>query len=451
MFWRFMLGASLLANLVLAALWYRASTPADAPAPTPPALTNTAGSTNVRTAVVVRRQFFSWQELESPDYAVYLGNLRAIGCPEETIRDILLADVNQMLRAKYPPDEVAPNPRWWTNVRPDESAREEPGRALNFIKERNDIMTQLFGPNWTPGPALNSRMSTAPTNQIRATLEADDHLRNLTPGQKQLVIEVLGAAQLETSGKEAQADPVRWEVLRDALSPDQLELVKLHFSRWAEDLREQLDHLPGFDTQPEEFRNIYRNTAGLQARLAGLAGRDDPAANEERAALNAELETAIRNALTPERYATYVRLHDPAYLDTLYAIGNREATPDTLALIYAINRERNAEQARIENDPTLTSAQREIELKQLELDQLKAITLAQGEALPPEPDAPSPPRPEPMKTHNVRPGEGLHQIASVYGVAPEVLRAANPQLDFNHLPAGAKVNVPLRYLYPLPP
>jgi len=40
----------------------------------------------------VRRQFFSWQQLESPDYQTYVANLRDIGCPEQTIRDIIIAD-----------------------------------------------------------------------------------------------------------------------------------------------------------------------------------------------------------------------------------------------------------------------------------------------------------------------------------------------------------------------
>src|SRR5882757_2123017 len=50
----------------------------------------------IRTNVVVRRQFFTWQQLESPDYQAYVTNLRDVGCPEQTIRDIIIADVNAM-------------------------------------------------------------------------------------------------------------------------------------------------------------------------------------------------------------------------------------------------------------------------------------------------------------------------------------------------------------------
>ncbi|MBI1839689.1 MAG: hypothetical protein HYR88_02415 [Verrucomicrobia bacterium] len=40
---------------------------------------------------------FSWAQLESTNYADYIKNLRAIQCPEETIRDIVSADLRATL------------------------------------------------------------------------------------------------------------------------------------------------------------------------------------------------------------------------------------------------------------------------------------------------------------------------------------------------------------------
>jgi hypothetical protein len=36
---------------------------------------------------------FCWSQLESADYPTYVANLRSVGCPEQTIREILTADV----------------------------------------------------------------------------------------------------------------------------------------------------------------------------------------------------------------------------------------------------------------------------------------------------------------------------------------------------------------------
>ncbi len=41
-----------------------------------------------------------WRMVESADYKEYIANLRAIGCPEETIRDIIVADVNKLFEAR---------------------------------------------------------------------------------------------------------------------------------------------------------------------------------------------------------------------------------------------------------------------------------------------------------------------------------------------------------------
>src|SRR5881394_530262 len=66
-----------------------------------------------RTNVVVRRQFFSWKEVESPDYPTYIANLRDIGCPEQTIRDIIIADVNAMFSRRRATELVTAEQQWW--------------------------------------------------------------------------------------------------------------------------------------------------------------------------------------------------------------------------------------------------------------------------------------------------------------------------------------------------
>lgn len=193
---------------------------------------------------------------------------------------------------------------------------------------------------------------------------------------------------------------------------------------------------------------MFRNTEAIEAQLAALAGRDDEAAQKQRATLNALRDSAIRSALSPERYELYVRLSDPAYLSALEALGEGKATPETIRLLYAINRAKTAEEERIENDPTLTDTQREIELKRLELELLKAVALARGEELLDESGQKEKPKAEPMKTHSTLAGESLDRIAFAYGVTPAQLRALNPNVNFDKLAAGTPINIPL---YPLPP
>ena len=42
--------------------------------------------------IVYQTNDFRWSQLESTDYRQYIANLRAIGCPELTLRDIIMTD-----------------------------------------------------------------------------------------------------------------------------------------------------------------------------------------------------------------------------------------------------------------------------------------------------------------------------------------------------------------------
>src|SRR5690349_13940800 len=54
------------------------------------------GGLRFASAEVPPQAHFDWRQMESEDYQQYLANLRAIGCPEKTVRDIILADVNDL-------------------------------------------------------------------------------------------------------------------------------------------------------------------------------------------------------------------------------------------------------------------------------------------------------------------------------------------------------------------
>src|SRR3954462_879248 len=98
--WRILVFGSVLLNAALIAAYLtkpRAVTPASAEGTASPQVKITrteARSVRPLTVEVTTTNGFQWASVESPDYREYIANLRAIGCPEETIRDIVIADVN---------------------------------------------------------------------------------------------------------------------------------------------------------------------------------------------------------------------------------------------------------------------------------------------------------------------------------------------------------------------
>ena len=391
--------------------------------------------------MIVRRSFFSWQEIESQDYAAYIKNLREIGCPEQTIHDILVADVTQMLREKHRAQSPIqkPNLKWWTNHR-DESEFDADSKLTNESwASHKAILDQLLGSSWESRTQDSAGGTNAYQQSLIATMDICPTLQGLSADKKQTVARLLSG----------EGDP--WKELTAMLSPAQLEEAQLRFSAQADALRDELDTLPGFDTKPDEFKKIFKATDEIESRIRALAERDDPEAQSLREKLLAERDAAIKGVLSPDRYDQFARLHDPAYLAALETITSGNGNPQSITTLYSINRETASEQERIQNDATLTESQREIELKKIELEQLKATALALGEKPLEEPSATPAPKPEPKKTHNVVAGESIDRIARIYGVDPNALRAANPNLNFNSLKAGDKVSVPLQLMYPLPP
>jgi hypothetical protein len=89
---------------------------------------------------------FRWSQLESKDYRVYIKNLRAIGCPGQTIRDIITADVDSLYKARS--RELREKLAALANGPLSECAGTEPGLVAELNKlpgEENAVIAGLLG------------------------------------------------------------------------------------------------------------------------------------------------------------------------------------------------------------------------------------------------------------------------------------------------------------------
>ena len=96
---------------------------------------------------VFSQRRFNWELLQAPEYTNYIASLRAVGCPEEKIRYIIMADINDLFSQKRLKEAVTHDPQWW-KARPDlmiAGALQEKGRVLE--EERRTLITRLLGPD----------------------------------------------------------------------------------------------------------------------------------------------------------------------------------------------------------------------------------------------------------------------------------------------------------------
>lgn len=448
--WRVIALVSLGVNVVLVAAWLLTVRQESAQLASEAAALAQASAVPAKTNIVLRRQYFSWHEVESPDLATYAANLRQIGCPEQTIRDILIAEVNALYSRKRALELVTPEQQWWRSQPDTNLVRVAAEKARAMEQERRALLTSLLGTNWETGDLVSiprpSRPGVVLDGPVLGALSAETKqaLQNVSvrsQDRMQAYLEAQSRAGLEPDPAElAKLRQQTRDDLARVLSPPELEEFLLRYSQNASDLRAEIGQLRFFNPTPDEFRAVFRATDSLDERIQALADAKDPSSLEARKALEDQRENAIKVALGPKRYEEYRLLHDPVYRDA-EATAQEAGTPEAAQAIYAINLATLAEQSRIRADTNLTAEQKNIELKRVELEQLQANTVATGEDLPPEAPPPPPP-PLPKKIYVLGPGDSAATIALMYGLPVSAVKAANPNVDFSRLRPGVAITIP---------
>lgn len=144
---RALLFLSLAANLALvvflAVVWL---TPRELVANNP-ALDHVVAAPESRSEHVHNRERRAWDALESRDLAIYAANLRATGCPEKTVRDILLPLVEEKFARIELPD-AEPTNFWSTFSQRQAAANARAEKEHAVRRERDQTVKELLGFAW---------------------------------------------------------------------------------------------------------------------------------------------------------------------------------------------------------------------------------------------------------------------------------------------------------------
>lgn len=168
-----MLQLSLTANLLLVGgfclVWLR---DAERPQATRVPLTVQPAKAAPRPAPsLVSAPVFHWRDLDSPDFAVFVANLRKIGCPESTIRDIVDGELREIY-AKQAKEAS------YTTVNPAGSGSASllgaPAHQPRSEEQRLRVLASLLSPDAVvnPGTAPVPSAQTATLAQSEAVVSA---------------------------------------------------------------------------------------------------------------------------------------------------------------------------------------------------------------------------------------------------------------------------------------
>jgi len=105
--------------------------------------------TNLPPATTFATNRFHWRQLESTNYDEFVASLRAVGCPERTIRDILVADVSQAYAAREGRND-RPVAFWANGPRRVAAERLHEAELFQLRTELPALLRRLVGVEWSP-------------------------------------------------------------------------------------------------------------------------------------------------------------------------------------------------------------------------------------------------------------------------------------------------------------
>jgi hypothetical protein len=316
----------------------------------------------------------TWAQLESEDYRAYIQRLRSIGCPEQTIRDIIIADLDKLIAPRVQSIYGRrKNLHYWqseeeelaNNTNQSDITRKQ--RALD--REKREIIQQLLGVD-----LVRERMK-----QLGQEDYYERRLSFLSEDKRGQVRQLLD----EFDEQEQNVRQKEWEE-GDALSPeDALKLKKLREDREAEitkllspEERQQYElwlsptanavrrSVYGMDATEEEFQKIYNIRKAFEQQWANLESTSmDEATRQKYETARQQTDDQVRQALGEKRYQDYKRGDDEEFHHLNAVVSKYNLPRETASEVYEVKRAALDMQKAVEIDSSLTAEQRQLALK----------------------------------------------------------------------------------------
>ena len=338
---------------------------------------------------------FHWHMLESEDYRQFVANLRAIKCPEQTIQDIVYADLERLLAKKFRAVNIKYKlgrdnsiAEYW---KPDDEAvrvkfeRDREGRKVH--DERRESLIALLG------------MDAEAARRLRLGLVDEDGSRYpyLNPQQLGAIRNVWAEfkdLEAETNrkyggyqGPEIREEFRRLALERDeaaskALTPKEKEEWMLSVSHTANLMRSSLG---AFEPSEQEFRAMYKLEYDQYLKLGpyaytGSVDPDDAAGQALKQQTQQAKEAAMRQLLGEERYNEYTMSQSRDFKELYQFSQETGLGRDAAAQLYQMKQATAAEVNRIYADQALSTEQRQQAVTAVQQEAAKAVQGVMGES-----------------------------------------------------------------------
>ena len=240
-----------------------------------------------------RAERFDWRQVESEDYKEYIANLRAIGCPEKTIKDIITADVNDLFSSRRSAITQSKHYEYW-RANPLNLSEDEQKQLRELNRQKYEVLKAL---------GIESSDSTdLMRDYLRTRFEAEElKLEFLSEPKRQSLKEILfrlSQERLAAGDDRRKMDEFENQTqseIRSLLTPDEFHDYELRTSMTGVQLRFALKEM---EPTEQEFRTIFEIWNSLNA---------NPWGSPEYRQAQQSSETALQQLLGPSRFELYLK------------------------------------------------------------------------------------------------------------------------------------------------
>jgi hypothetical protein len=341
-------------------------------------------------SVVTVTNQFRWRQLETEDYRAYIERLRAIGCPEQTIRDIVIADLDKLMAPRIQAiyGRRADLQFWHSEeeeLANDRDERDIDRKRRDIDKEKRAVIEELLGVDLVrermrlrgEQDYYERRLGFLPEQrrgEVRKILEKFDQLQEELRNKEWTEGTPLTAQERAELGRLSQQKQTE---LAAFLSPEERQQYEL----WMSDTANAVRHATyGMDISKEEFLAIYNAHKAFDEQWAARdPGLMDDAAAQRLQAARQQMDSDLERQLGSERFAEYKRGEDPEFHQLAKTATRFNLSKDTAKRVYDVKRTVEEVRQSLEQNPRLTPDQKSAAMHAIHEESQRTVRQLLGE------------------------------------------------------------------------
>ena len=341
-------------------------------------------------SVITVTNQFRWRQLETEDYRAYIERLRAIGCPEQTIRDIVVADLDKLMAPRIQAiyGRRADLQFWHSEeeeLANDRDERDIDRKRRDIDQEKRSVIEELLGVDLVrermrlrgEQDYYERRLGFLPEQrrgEVRKILEKFDQLQEELRNKEWTDGTPLTAQERAELGRLSQQKQAE---LAAFLSPAEQQQYEL----WMSDTANAVRHATyGMDISKEEFLAIYNAHKTFDEQWAARdPGLMDDAAAQRLQAAHQQMESDLERQLGTERFAEYKRGEDPEFHQLAKTATRFNLSKDTAKRVYDVKRTLEEVRQSLEQNPRLTSDQKSAAMHAIHEESQRTVRQLLGE------------------------------------------------------------------------